>query len=260
MTDIVFDYSGQTVVLTGGSRGIGQAVGAAFAKAGANLRILADDPGVSTAAEEIAVLGRGEVSGRVCDIRNPEAITESVADLERIDVLIANAGLELLTPIDADDAEADSRFGRIIDINVVGTYNSVRCTLSRMMAGSRIIITSSVWGKSAVANFGAYVASKHANIGFMRTLARELGPKDIRVNCVCPGWVGTKAAYASLRNMSLQENRPEEEILSEVLATQCLPGLQAPEDVAGLYLFLASSQAANITGQAINIDRGEFLG
>lgn len=260
MSDVHFDYSGQTIVLTGGSRGIGFAIGSAFAASGADLRVLANDPGVLDAAAAMAALGKGEVSGRVCDIRDTEAVSEALADLPEIDVLIANAGLELMTPVDADDEEADARFGAIIDTNVVGTYNTVRKALPRMKAGGRILLTSSVWGKSAVGGFSAYIASKHANIGFMRTLARELGPRRIRVNCVCPGWVGTDAAFASLAKMSLYENRPEEEILGEVMASQCIPGLQKPEEIAGLYLFLASSLAANITGQAINIDRGEFLG
>jgi 3-hydroxybutyrate dehydrogenase len=93
----------------------------------------------------------------------------------------------------------------------------------------------------------------------MRTLARELGPRGIRVNAVCPGWVKTRAALRSLANMSKRSKRSEQELLNELFATQCITGLMEPEDVTSLYLFLASDVARNITGQAYNVDRGEVL-
>ncbi|MGH7187522.1 MAG: SDR family NAD(P)-dependent oxidoreductase, partial [Pseudomonadota bacterium] len=116
-----------------------------------------------------------------------------------------------------------------------------------------------VWGKTGAAEFGAYVTSKHANIGFMRVLARELGPRGINVNAVCPGWVKTRAALRSLGEMSKRTGRTENEILEGILSTQALGGLMEPEDVASLYLFLASDLANNITGQAYSVDRGEIM-
>ena len=121
------------------------------------------------------------------------------------------------------------------------------------------MITSSVWGKSAAAEFSAYVASKHANIGFMRVLAKELGPRGIRVNAVCPGWVKTRAAMRSLKAVSAKADMSQDDMLAEILGAQALPGLMEPDDVVDLYLFLASDHARNMTGQAINIDRGELM-
>ncbi len=128
-----------------------------------------------------------------------------------------------------------------------------------MSAGSSIIITASIWGRTGVSEFSGYVASKHANIGFMRSLARELGPKNIRVNCVCPGWVKTGPAMNSLKEIAEEKSISKDAALAEITANQCLSGLQNPDDIAGIYLFLASNQAKDITGQAINADRGELL-
>ena len=175
-------------------------------------------------------------------------------------MLVNNAGLELPTPMTDPDLEVDRNFERIIEINVLGTFYVTRATIPKMSKGGSIIITSSIWGKTAVAEFSAYCASKHANIGFMRSLSKELGPLGIRVNAICPGWVETEAAMRSLAWMSAKTQTNETELLNEIMAAQSLPGLMQSSDVSQLYLYLASSLSSNITGQAINIDRGEVLG
>ena len=148
---------------------------------------------------------------------------------------------------------------RIIEINVIGTYYVTREAVPLMGPGSSIVLTSSVWGKSGAADFSAYVTSKHANIGFMRTLAKELGPRGIRVNAVCPGWVRTRAALRSLTEVAARAGVSEDAMLADILSAQALPGLMEPDDVAGLYLFLASDHAASVSGQAYNVDRGEVM-
>ncbi|RUU48355.1 SDR family oxidoreductase, partial [Mesorhizobium sp. M2C.T.Ca.TU.002.02.1.1] len=90
-----------------------------------------------------------------------------------------------------------------------------------------------------------------------KTWARELGPKGIRVNAVCPGWVRTEASMRSLGRMAEHDGRGEAELLDAIVDGQALPGLMVPDDVAGTYLFLASDLAANITGQSLGVDRGE---
>src|SRR6185436_5824459 len=145
-----------------------------------------------------------------------------------------------------------------VDINVVGTYLVTRAAAGAMPDGGAIVNTASVWSRSSEAGFAAYVASKHATIGLTKTWAKELGPRGIRVNAVCPGWVRTAASMLSLRRMSERTGRSEEAILDQVLAGQILGGLMEPDDVAGPYLFLASDLARNITGQSLGIDRGEL--
>lgn len=123
--------------------------------------------------------------------------------------------------------------------------------------GGSIVNTSSIWGRVAEAQFGAYVASKHAIIGLTKTWAKELGARGIRVNAVCPGWVRTDASMRSLGRMAERDAVSEAALLESIVGAQALPGLMEPADIAGTYLFLASELAANITGQSLGVDRGE---
>ncbi len=247
------------VVVTGASRGIGRAIAEAFAAAGARLTILADDPAITQVAQEIQTTAKAEVVPIHCDIADRVAVQAAFAKLEAIDVLVNNAGLERLTPVRASDPAVLNTYHRIIDINVNGSFWVTHAALPHMSRGGRIIFTASIWGKSVEAEFAAYCASKHAVIGLTRVLAKELGPDGITVNAVCPGWVRTEASMRSLRIMAERSERPERELLDEIVGGQAIGGLMEPKDIVGPYLFLASDAAANITGQALNIDRGEVM-
>ena len=244
-------YVGKSVVITGASRGIGLGIAEGFAAAGASLHLIANDEGIHAAA---AALG---ATSALADIADKAQVAVALARMDRIDVLINNAGLELMTPIsDSSDATADA-FRRVIDINVNGTALVTAAALDRMHKGGAIINTASIWGRVAEPRFGAYVASKHAIIGLTKTWARELGPRGIRVNAVCPGWVRTEASMRSLARIAAEAGRDNQAMLDEIVAGQALPGLMEPADMASTYLFLGSDMAANITGQSIGVDRGE---
>lgn len=244
-------FEGRTVVITGSSRGIGLGIAQGFAAAGATLHLIANDEAVHKAAAKLGA------TAAQADIADKVQVADALAPLDRIDVLINNAGLELMTPItDGSDAATDA-FARIIAINVTGTALVTAAALPRMSAGGAIVNTASIWGRVAEPGFGAYVASKHAIIGLTKTWARELGPRGIRVNAVCPGWVRTEASMRSLGRIATEAGRDEDELLDEIVAGQALPGLMEPPDMAPTYLFLASDLAANITGQSLGVDRGE---
>ena len=196
-------------------------------------------------------------TGIEADILDGVAIAAALAPLPRIDVLVNNAGLERLTPLAEGGAEVEALFRRIIEINVIGTDLVTRKALPKMTPGSAIINTASIWGRVAEAEFGAYVASKHAVIGLTKTWAKELGPRGIRVNAVCPGWVRTDASMRSLAILSAKKGIGEQQLLDSIIGAQALPGLMEPEDMAETYLFLASDAARNITGQSLGVDRGE---
>ena len=254
-----FDFSGKRVLVTGASRGIGLGVARGFAHAGADLSIIATNQKVFEAAAALSKETGQPVEGLVCDITDRARVAEVVGGLGRLDVLVNNAGYERLTPIDEPGTDVEDIFRRIIEINVLGTYYVTREVVATMEAGGRIVITASVWGKTGAAGFTGYCASKHANIGFMRALADELGPRGIAVNAVCPGWVRTEAAMRSLTRLAQAEGRSEDDCLADVLSAQAFEGLMEPDDMASTYLFLASDVAANVTGQALNVDRGELF-
>ena len=242
---------GKVAVITGSSRGIGLGIARRFREAGARVHLVADDPAVAARAADLGG------TGVVADIADVAQVREALAGLDRIDVLVNNAGLELMTPVTDAGDEVLGAVRRIVSINVVGTALVTRHAIPLIPAGGAIVNTASIWGRVAEPAFDAYVASKHAVIGLTKTWARELGPRGIRVNAICPGWVRTEASMRSLRRMAGLSGRAEDDLLADIVAGQALPGLMEPEDVAGAYLFLASDAARNITGQSLGVDRGE---
>lgn len=258
-----FDYSGKQVVVTGANRGIGLGIARAFLEVGATLTIVALEDDTADVARTLSEEFKTKVWGFQCDIADlsqVEKLAEQIAGNQHtIDVLINNAGLELITPIGDDSPYVDKIFRDIILINVVGTFSVTRKLLPMISNGGRIVSTASMWGKTAVADFSAYCASKHAVIGLTRSLAQELAPKNIAVNCVCPGWVRTDASMRSLTAMADRTGREKQALLDEIVGAQAFGGLMEPKDIVDIYLFLASRAASNITGQSYTVDRGELM-
>jgi NAD(P)-dependent dehydrogenase (short-subunit alcohol dehydrogenase family) len=246
------NLAGQRVLVTGASRGIGLGVARAFVATSATVWALAEDEAVQDAAKGIGA------TGLRADVTDPAAVSVALARIGALDVLVNNAGLERITPVDDSSPEALAIFRRILDINVTGMAIVTGHALPTMGPGARIVNTASIWGRVGEPLFGAYVASKHAVIGLTKTWAKELGPRGIRVNAVAPGWVRTEAAVRSARVLAARTGTSEGAIIAGVEAAQPLGGgLMEPEDIAGAYLFLGSPASANITGQTLGIDRGE---
>ncbi|MGI9318256.1 MAG: SDR family NAD(P)-dependent oxidoreductase, partial [bacterium] len=251
-----FDFTNKSVIVTGASRGIGYAIAEAFCAANANVTVIAETDAIIDASEKLSEAYGSVVTGIRCDIADVEQVRRTIKQIDRIDILINNAGLELITPIADVDEKVEADFRRIIDINVMGTFYVTRYSVPKMPVGGSILITCSIWSRTAVSEFSAYCTSKHAVLGFMRSMSQELAPRGIRVNGVCPGWVKTEASMRSLREIAERSGQTEEDILNEILGAQSLPGLMAPADIADTYLYLSSKAANNITGQAVNVDRG----
>ncbi|MFK7942241.1 MAG: SDR family NAD(P)-dependent oxidoreductase [Paracoccaceae bacterium] len=254
-----FDFSGKNVLVTGGNKGLGLGVAEAYIAAAATVTIVGLEPEVAETADRLTDKHWQKVRGITCDIADLDAVQDMAAQAGPTDILINNAGLELITPIDDPDPGVDATFRRITEINVIGTFSVTRALLPKIADGGRVINTASMWGKTAVAEFSAYCASKHAVIGLTRSLAQELAPRRISVNAVCPGWVRTEASMRSLTAMSDRTGRPEDDLLAEITGAQAFDGLMEPNDMAAMYLFLGSDAAANITGQSFTVDRGELM-
>jgi 3-hydroxybutyrate dehydrogenase len=257
-----YGLDGRTVVVTGAASGIGKALAHSFAQQGVVL-ILVDRSNDALHKVATELSAHCKVSAFGCDLSDDAAVAAMAAkiatEFPKIDVLVNNAGVEYPTPLTDSSANANQRWAQLLDNNVTSMTRLIRALLPLLGNGASIINQASIWGRTGVADFSAYVASKHAVLGLTRALAWELGPRGIRVNAVCPGWIRTDAAMASLKSMAQTQGRTEADIEREILAGQALPGMLMPADIAGVYLFLASDDARCITGQGLVASNGEVM-
>jgi len=257
-----YGLDGNVVLITGAAGGIGRALAAAFARESVRL-VLLDRTAAPLHALAAQLQPITEVAAHACDLNDDAAVAQLAETLRashgRVDVLLNNAGAEYPTPLADDAPDAMVRWSRLLDNNVTSMVRLTRALLPLLPAGGSIINQSSIWGRSAVADFSAYVASKHAVIGLTRALAWELAPRGLRVNAVCPGWIRTDAALASLQAMAAKAGRPAQAIERELLARQAIPHWLEPADIAGVYLFLASEDARCLTGQSLVASHGEVM-
>ena len=245
----------RTVLVTGASRGIGAAVARRFAREGYVVLAndLASQAPVLTALREgiMATGGRCELApADVSDAGSVIAMVENaLRDRGGIDVLVNNAGV--ISNHRIEDIEPDE-WDRMFRVNTRGTFLISKALLPhfRERRSGRIVNIASIGGKLGAVGQAHYAASKAAVINFTHVLAQEAGRDGITVNAVCPGIVDTEMWQIWLRDHSAEE---AERLIHE---RTTLGRLARPEDVAGVVHFLASDDAAFITGQAINVDGG----
>jgi NAD(P)-dependent dehydrogenase (short-subunit alcohol dehydrogenase family) len=251
---------GRVALVTGASRGIGEAIARRFGADGARVALAArDEKACRRIAEEIATAG-GEAMALACDVTDSRSIAETVravvAKWRRIDVLVNNAGLGGPTPLSDRD---DSRWDAIIATNLTAVFRVTREALPHLTDGGRILNMSSVVGRFGVAGLGAYAATKHGVIGLTRSFALELADRGITVNAMCPGWVETDMGRASWTAVGEQHGGGEAEGREMAAKMAPLGRVIEPDEVAGLASYLASEEARSITGQAIVIDGGQVM-
>ncbi len=249
----MIDLEGKTALVTGGSRGIGRACCIALARAGArvvvNYRV--ETPSASLVVEEIEREG-GEAVALAADVsRRDEAemlVDEAASRWGGLDILVSNAGIWKGSPI---DEMSDGEWAEMLDVNLTGAFLVTRAAVPRMKeAGSgRIVFVSSTAGQRGEAYHAHYAATKGALIALTKSLAVELAPHGILVNCVAPGWTVTDATSAAL----LGEER------DEILRAIPLGRAARPEEIAGAVRFLASDLATFVTGEVLNVNGGAVL-
>jgi NAD(P)-dependent dehydrogenase (short-subunit alcohol dehydrogenase family) len=178
-----------------------------------------------------------------------------VAEHGRLDVMVANAGIGGGAPI-AD--LSDELYRRIMAVNLDGVFFSCRAAARamRLEKSGVIVTTGSVFGRDTPAGSGAYGAAKAGVMAMTHALARELAGSGVRVNCVSPGHMGTELYWNALQRRAIASGRGYKEMVAAELAQVPMGRFGTGEDVAGLVAFLASDDAAYLTGQTINIDGG----
>jgi 3-oxoacyl-[acyl-carrier protein] reductase len=238
---------GKVAIITGAAQGIGYATARKFLDEGAKV-VACDISKASIDAAQGSLSSYGAVEGVVVDVTVREQIDAMTAAAVlrhgRIDVLVNNAGITLDARL---QKMTEDQFERVIAVNLKGTYNCAQSVLDTMVKqGSGVILNaSSVVG--IYGNFGQtnYAASKFGVIGFVKTWARELGPKGVRCNAVAPGFVATH----------ILDTIPEK-VLEQLKERVPLRRLGTPEDIANVYAFLASDEASYINGAVIEVSGG----
>ncbi|HLB26188.1 MAG TPA: 3-oxoacyl-ACP reductase family protein [Dehalococcoidia bacterium] len=270
---------GKVAIVTGAGRmrGIGRAIALRLAREGADAVVTAvrrpretfppDEReagwlGVESVAAEIAGMGRRSLSMDV-DVTDSAQVRSMVertrAELGRIDVLVNNAGLALVSGKKSLWEMDDEEWYREIDVNLNGVYHcckAVAAALVEQGEGGKIINISSLAGREAQPQYGGYTPAKFAVIGLTQMLAKELAPHGVNVNAVCPGSTDTDMMDGTFRRTGERMGVPFEMVKEGVKRFIPLGRQADPSEIAAVVAYLASPLAGYITGQAVNVDGG----
>lgn len=244
--------AGKIALITGASRGIGQAVALEMARAGADIAVnySGSEAAAQATVDQVKALGRKAimVKANVADADEVAAMVEAVqAEFGHIDILVNNAGITRDTLL---MRMKDSDWDDVININLKGVYLVTKAVSKLMMKqrSGRIINMSSVVGVTGNAGQANYSASKAGVIGFTKTCAKELASRGILVNAIAPGFIHT----------DMTDVLPEK-VKEATLAAIPLHRMAEPKEVASVAVFLASEYASYITGQVLNVDGGMVM-
>jgi 3-hydroxybutyrate dehydrogenase len=254
--------NGKSVVITGSTSGIGLGIARSFAAEGSNIMLngLGD-------ASEIEKLRAGiEADFKVkavyspADMSRPAEIADMIGQARRelgsVDVLVNNAGIQYVAPVDEFPPE---KWDQIIAINLTAAFHTTRAVVPMMKANSwgRIINIASAHGLIASPFKSAYIAAKHGIVGLTKTVALETAEQGITCNAICPGWVITPLVDNQIDAQAAAHKMPRDDVIRKViLEKQPTKEFVKVEEVAALAVFLAGDAAASITGTSMSIDGG----
>ena len=247
------DLAPRAALITGGSRGIGRAAAALLARAGARVAVTyrSDEAAANALVREIRAAG-GEAMALAADVARPDHARQAVRDVlaawQRLDILVNNAGVWEEDEAGHGDLET---WDRAFAVNARGAFLVTDAAVPHLAKerGS-IVFVASTAAQRGEARHSAYAASKGALISYTKSLAAELGPRGIRVNCVAPGWVETDMTAAALADKAARHTIEQGIPLGRVAS---------PEDVAGPILFLVSDLARHVQGEILNVNGGSVL-
>jgi NAD(P)-dependent dehydrogenase (short-subunit alcohol dehydrogenase family) len=254
----MFDLHGKVALITGAASGIGEAIAHTFARQGAFVYVSDLDSEAGEKVTEQIRTDTGRAEFLKLDVSDDRACFETAAVVHRdqgqLDVLVNNAGIGHVGDIQqttADDLD------RLYGVNIRGMFNLTKSFIPKMIERKHGVIVnmSSVGGVAAVKERIAYCITKFAVVGFTKCLALDHALDGIRANCICPGRVETPFVKARIA-----EYPDPEKAYSEMAATQALGRMGTPEEIAAAALYLASDEAAFVTGSALMIDGGFTVG
>jgi NAD(P)-dependent dehydrogenase (short-subunit alcohol dehydrogenase family) len=246
---------GKVAVITGGAGGIGMAAGKLFAAEGADVLLV--DMNESALRDAVESIGSNRVSYFVADVTKAGDNDAMIACAEEryggVDVVLANAGIEgdLAPIVDYDEA----RFDQVLNVNVKGVFLGLKSSIPALArrGGGSIVITSSVAGVGGGPGMSAYVTSKHAVIGLMRSAARECAAQNIRVNTVNPSPVETRMMRSIEGMMPLEPEQAKGAMQARIPFQR----YGEPEEIAKVMLFLASDDSSWVSGSVYMADGGQ---
>jgi NAD(P)-dependent dehydrogenase (short-subunit alcohol dehydrogenase family) len=242
------------VIVTGGGRGIGRSIAAAFTAAGHDVSIIA-----RTESHLVDAVRAGDAARyAVCDVMDSEALRETLEPFANsgIDIVVNNAGGAISQPfLRSDPGSFDHHFAWNVRSAIVSTRALAPGMAERGFG--RIINIASTAGLVGYAYVTAYCTAKHALVGFTRSLAVELARRGVTVNAICPGYTETDMLRESLNAIKAKTGRSDADSRAALVAKSPLGRIIDPSEVAAAALWLASDSAGSVTGQAIAIDGGE---
>ncbi len=251
----------KTILITGSTSGIGLGIAIEFAKTKQyNIVFNGLEANGSETASEIGKQYGVEVMYSNANMLNPEELRKMVTDADlkfgKIDVLINNAGIQHVSPI---EDFADDKWNAIIAINLTSAFHLTKAVWKGMKNRKfgRIINIASAHGLVASEFKSAYVASKHGIVGFTKTLALEGAPFNITANAICPGYVKTPLVEKQIADQAKAHNMSEADVVNKVmLLKQAVKEFVSVEELGALAVFLASDLAKTMTGTALPVDGG----
>jgi 3-hydroxybutyrate dehydrogenase len=258
---VKIDLTGKTALVTGASRGIGRAIALELARSGANVIVSARS---TTELEQLQLelqhLGVKALAVP-CDVLDDESLKDLEAratEFGGVDILVNNAGITQGVKFVDTSLELWQKIQRI---NVDAAMRLMQLTLEGMAQKKwgRVINIASIAAKHGLRYSAAYNASKHALLGLTRSVALDYAKTGVTVNAVCPGWVSTEMVEQTVQNIIQKTGRSREEAVASLVKDVPMGRMVTPEEVASLVVFLASNQAAAITGQGLNIDGGTVM-
>jgi len=253
---------GKTAIVTGSTSGIGLGIAEALAATGYGVVLngLGDADEIEAIRTRLAEKYRVVVRYAPADVSRPDTIAAMVADTEKefgtVDILVNNAGIQHVAPIEEFPVD---RWNAILAINLSASFHSIRCALPGMKRRrwGRIINIASAHALVASPFKAAYVAAKHGIAGLIKTVALEAAEHGITANAVCPGYVLTPLVEHQIPDTAKARGMTEAQVVKEVLlAAQPTKRFVTTAEVAALAVFLASDEAASITGAILPVDGG----